>query len=287
MKTILIATDFSSSSQNASLYGLQLSKTIGANIILFHAYEVPSPASGLGITISRYSVMMETDKRLLEEAEILDPKRSIIEIACDEGVAVDAIMKIAKEKKADLIITGMKGSGRIFKKLLGSTANLLAKKTSIPLIIVPEDAKFTTPGTIVFASDELNTDKRIPEELILFAQHFNSKLYVLNVVKNKKGEAYDVEHDNQMAKKIIQVFDISFQYAVDTDIRHALNKFIEKHNADMLVMTPHKHEWIERLYKKSQTADMIFHTKIPLLVLPEIKEEVKKGKKQLAKASVD
>ena len=40
-------------------------------------------------------------------------------------------------------------------------------------------------------------------------------------------------------------------------------------DADMLVMVPHKHEWLERLFKKSETKDMIFHARIPILIIPE------------------
>ena len=62
----------------------------------------------------------------------------------------------------------------------------------------------------------------------------------------------------------------AFEYPVDADVRHALNDFIKEHHCDMLVMIPHKYEWIERLFRKSETKNMIFHTHIPLLVLPEI-----------------
>jgi nucleotide-binding universal stress UspA family protein len=278
MKTILIATDFSAASLNASIYGLQLAKAVGANIILFNAYKIPSPASGIGVKVSRYDVMMQTNKHLLEEAKKLDPKGAILDIICDEGSANQAIINIANEKKADLIITGMKGSGRSFKKLLGSTATALAKNTTVPLMIVPEDAKFTNPGIIVFASDAFLSDSQLPQELISFARMFNSKLYVVKVIKNKNEEWFEVAKNNQMPKRIIEILDTSFQYPVDTDIRHALNDFIEKHKADLLVMTPHKHEWVERLFAKSQTTDMIFHTKIPLLVLPEAKTKFKNQK---------
>jgi len=77
----------------------------------------------------------------------------------------------------------------------------------------------------------------------------------------------------QELRNVVKISDTTFQYPVDTDIRSALNGFIEKHNADMLVMMPHKHEWLERLFRKSETKDMIFHTHIPLLVLPGIDSE--------------
>src|SRR6476619_2434958 len=131
MTTILIATDFSNASRNAALYGVELAKALDAKIILFNAYEIPQPAPGLGVSVSRYDIMMQTDTRLLKESDFLDPKRELIEIMCDEGVAKDAIINTAKEKNADYIIAGMKGSGKTLKKIFGSTATSLIKKSDI------------------------------------------------------------------------------------------------------------------------------------------------------------
>jgi hypothetical protein len=67
----------------------------------------------------------------------------------------------------------------------------------------------------------------------------------------------------------LKKLDASFQFPVDTDIRHALNEFIRNHHVDILVMLPRRHEWLEHLFKKSGTKDMIFHTHVPILVIPE------------------
>jgi nucleotide-binding universal stress UspA family protein len=274
MKTILIATDFSKASRNASLYGIRLAQNIGAKIILFNAYAVPFPPSGLGVTVSRYTVMMETDKLLLEEAEILDPKATMIEILCDEGVPEDAIINIAKEKNVDLIISGMKGSGKTLKKLFGSTATALAQHSPIPLIIVPEKAEYFKPGIMVFATDKINSEKEIPDYLISIVRLFGSKLYVVQVIKNEKERLTKI--NSEAPKKIVQIMRSSFEYVVDDDISRALNKIIIKRKADMLIMMPHEHNWMERLISKSQTEKMIFHTSIPLLILPEVKTKRQK-----------
>lgn len=271
MKTILIATDFSKASGNASLYGLQLAKAIDANVILFNAYKIPHPPPALNVSISRYDIMKQTEQRLEDEAnKIVYIKMPPMKIICDEGPAENAIINLANEKKADFIVVGMKGSGKNFKKIFGSTASSLAKSTNIPVIIVPEDARYTKPAIMVFASDKnIESVKDIPQHLVAVTQLFKSKLYVVKVIKNKNEEWFEVSDTPQELKKVVQISDTSFEYPVDTDISHALNEFIKKHNANMLIMTPHKHEWLERLFRKSETKDMIFHTHVPLLVLPE------------------
>jgi len=262
MKTILIATDFSPASRNASVYGVEFAKAIKAKIILFNAFTVPNPPPSINVSVSRYDIMMQTDKLLLDEANLLDPGRKLIEILCDDGSPTDAIINIANEKKVDFIIVGMKGAGKSLKKIFGSTATALAKNTSIPLIIVPEKAKFKKLDIMVFANDAAVLDKGIPKFITEITQVFKSKLYVVRIIKDKKVFKINTPHLLQQADAVT-----TFEYSVDADISYALNTFIEMNKADMLVMIPHKHLWLKRLFTKSETKDMIFHTHVPLLVL--------------------
>ncbi len=263
MKTVLIATDFSQTSRNASLYGMAFAKAIGAKIYLFNSYKIPTPAPGLVTTISRYDIMMQTDKRLLEEADAIDAGRKEIEIICDEGTSAGAIVKLAKEKSVDFIIVGMKGSGKNIKKIFGSTATALAGNCSVPVIIVPEDAKYYTPKIIVYASDSIVTDSAIPDAVEKIRGFFNSRVFVVKVVKDLPFKFAD-------EKAIVEDLpNASFELITDDNVNHGLHDFIIQHSADMLVMIPHKHDLVERLSKKSETKDMIFHTKIPLVILPE------------------
>lgn len=86
--------------------------------------------------------MLQSDKRLLEEADFLDPKHELMEVVCDEEISYKSIMDVANEKKVDCIVVGRKGDGDTIKDLLGSTATALTKNSNIPVIVVPEEAKF-------------------------------------------------------------------------------------------------------------------------------------------------
>ncbi len=270
MKTILIATDFSEASRNASVYGIALAQSLNAKVILFSAYQVPSPMPSLNLSVSSYGIMKDVEQKLEDEANLIMQDTTIpIEQISENDSAENSINNIAKEKNADFIIMGMKGSGKNFKKIFGSTTTALATSSNVPLIVVPADAKFSPPKIIVLATDfDMVSDIASLDVLIKLIRIFKSKLYVVKVVKNKNEERFEVADTSQELRKIIEISDASFEYPVGTDISHALNEFIKKHNADMLVMMPHKHEWVELLFAKSETKDMIFHTHVPLLVLP-------------------
>ena len=267
MKTILVATDFSPASSSALLYGVQFAEALNAKVILFHAYSIPPSIPALSISISKYGVMLETKQQLDDYAKlILKEKASYIETVCEVGNPKEAIISMAKEKKADLIITGMKGEGKNFKKVFGSTATSLTSGTNVPVLIIPEEATFTMADIIVFASEgggnPLSEDM---EKFKVIKEAFHATVFVVNVIKKDDSEHLKFSQNAEEEKYL----DISFEYPVDADISHGLDAFIKKHDVQMLVMMPHKHDWAERLFKRSETQDMIFHTHIPLLILPD------------------
>ena len=202
MKTILIATDFSDASRNASLYGIQLAKALNAKVTLFSAYKVPPPIPGLNMSRARYAIMMQANKRLLQEAYFLDPEKAVIEIMCNEGLAEDEIINIANEKKVDFIIIGMKGNSKNFKKIYGSVATSLSKNSKIPVIIVPEDAGSKNPELVEFANNNNRYSKNGSDQFIAIKQPFNSKLPVVKLIKNRYEEWFEVSDTQQKLGKV-------------------------------------------------------------------------------------
>ena len=249
------------------MYGVELSEAIKAKVILFHAYTPPSSIPALSISISKYGVMMETKQQLEDHAKlILKEKASAIETVCEVGEPKEAIVSMAKEKHADLIIIGMKGVGKNLKKIFGSTATSLTTGSLIPVLIIPEKACFTSPDVIAFASDGENSLGEDLDKFKDFKSAFNAKVYVVHVVDKDNTQHLKFTENTEEENSP----DIFFEFPVNADISHGLDDFIKKHDVKMLVMLPHKHDWAERLFIMSETKDMIFHTHIPLLILPDL-----------------
>ena len=269
MKTILIATDFSPASRNALLYGSALAEAVDAKIILFHAYSLPASFPALGVSISKYGVMKDAEQQVADEAALVLQDTSAIEIVCEEGDAANAIRNMATEKQADLIITGMQGSGKNLKRVFGSTAAALALDTQVPVLVIPDEVKFSPFDVIAYAIDanfKGNPDAIL--ELQTFKKIFNSELYLVTVVKNQDEEQLIVSEMQE--NKTSRSEHTSFQYPVDADISHGLTDFIASHHVNLLAMMPHRHHWATRIFKSSETKNMIFQIDIPLLVLPEL-----------------
>jgi hypothetical protein len=179
----------------------------------------------------------------------------------------------AKDKKADIIIIGMKGTGKNFRKIFGSTVTALARITTVPLIVVPQEAKYSDPSTIVLANEtdlEEHTDKHALDTLLEIGERFHSKLYMVRVAKNKYHKDFEVRNRPLRLNKMVGSLDPQYQYLHGTNTPKVLNEFISEHNINILALLPHKHSLIERFFI---TRSMAFETHILLLIIPDLQKE--------------
>lgn len=282
MKTIFVATDFSPAAHNACMHGAELARAFNARMILFSAYQqVP-----VAVTETPAIITSEDMQKLVREQlemEVHEIKRSApvtIETVCNEGFATDSILQAAKEHKADLIITGMKGSGKGIRKVLGSTVTALMRKTTIPLMVVPEEAPYKRLDTIALANEsdaEPDTDPHLLDSLREIGERFQSKLYLVRIAKNKFREMYEVFNRPFRLTRMVRTLDPVYESMEGKDIPQALNAFIDFYHINMLAMLPHKHSLLERLFTRSATNSMVFEIHIPLLILPDLHVKKRSG----------
>lgn len=271
MKTLLVATDFSNAARNALAYSAQFAKHIGANIILFHAYQ--------RVLTSADMVVMETTEEVRDKCiellqEEVDLARAGNDVELSGRVAMGNIMETilenAKRFKADYIIVGMKGSGKTVRKIFGSTATGICRQSNIPVIAVPEQAQFAPPKNIALASDiSEETDMHILDPLLVFGKTFNSQVYVVRVTSNVKNEMFVRLERGTRLKWHLQTMNPQFEFLNDNDVAHALQVFVQDHNINMLTLIGREHNFFEKLFLKSVIKEMLFQTHVPLLILPD------------------
>ncbi|MDB5246682.1 MAG: universal stress protein [Segetibacter sp.] len=270
METILIATDFSPAAHNALVYGVELAKFLHAKVALLHVCQPILSATDMGIVTTEEELMESAEELLRKEiGELNDAGKVTIEFFVEEGLPSEVIMGVADNVKAKWIIAGMKGGGRIISRILGSTAISLSRNPNIPLIVVPEDARFTPPKAIALASDIDNeTDVHIIDPLEEFGIKCNSTMYVVRVIKKGMNEVFERLLSPSRLKWHCRDLHPSFAFLNDNDVAHALNGFVKEHQVDMVAMIAHKHNFFERIFVKSDIKEMMFSTHVPLIVLP-------------------
>ena len=275
MKTILVPIDYSNTAMGAAIYASELARAISAKIILFHAYHPPLPTTGAEFGIlpdldldKENEALLETFKRdLLKRA----PGNTNIECTVKIGFAVEEIINAVEEKKPDLIVMGVSGGGMVSEFVMGSNTMGVLRKTAVPMIIVPPRAHFKKIATIVFACDyKGEISIKAISELKKFATLFHAKICVLNLEKPEEGITFEKAVNGIQIEGALNTTEHSLHFLPNrNEIASEMNDFIDSHDAELLVMIPHKHSLLHRLFNQSITKHLAFHSHVPILALHE------------------
>jgi nucleotide-binding universal stress UspA family protein len=271
MKTILAAVDFTEASHNAALYATELARAFQARLVVFNAWlPIPVPLTEALVAVVPEDPEPFIAQRLADETEELDPTGQVhIETCLLKGRASEAIKEAARRCKADLVVMGMKQDHKDVRRLFGSTVTALIGKTSVPVLVVPEETRFTAPQSIVLATDSdiaSDANSHIADALCEIGKQFRSKLFVVRIVKEVMEEGF--QKPAHLHARVCTLWP-EYVYPYGTDISKTLRQFVDKNNISMLAMIPHQHTLFEKWFVTSQTKSMVFATHVPLLVLPE------------------
>lgn len=266
---ILVPTDFSPKSVNALRYALALAQYYPADIHLLHAYHVPIT---LGVSVypmdeDLLRIAEEEAKEKLKELMAKElPALKTSQIHTRLGFAVDEIENFAQSQGIDLIVMGARGGGAQ-EAIWGSTATTLMQRSSLPLILVPENAAFRGFFNIAFACDGGQLAAQTLSYLKFFAAKSDAIIHCVSV-QEKVADMSKPEVVKQIEKAFPGHMH-HFCISQHSQLEEALQDFVHQHNIDLLVMTPRRHDFWTQLFKGSSTKKMAFKTDTPLFVLKE------------------
>jgi nucleotide-binding universal stress UspA family protein len=145
MKTIVAAVDFSNATSAVMEISINLAKACGADLQLFHVIAPEPGFVTYGFTQMEYPMMdtliqekknraTELMKTLLTKTKEQIPRATSV-IA--EGSPIPGLLDHVKRSGADFVVVGSHGHGMIGALLLGSVAEGMVRKASVPTLIVP------------------------------------------------------------------------------------------------------------------------------------------------------
>lgn len=278
VKKILFPTDFSPTAQNAFKHCLILADYYQAKIEVLHvvfpeyaAMDVPvvSMATTREKVDAALPVMHSFVELGLSQTQALYTFQAIprVEEKVEIGIAVGTIVKLANEHSADLIMMGTKGSHNTLEKAFGSVSTGVIEQAKCPVMLIPEFAQWKPTHIVAYASDLSESDPYHFWKAAEMLTPFHPLLHVINI---HKGDAHDQIAIDEL-KKIFNnntpAVKISFHQEKHDSISDGLEVFVDNYGVDLLVMySPHR-SWVERWFHHSQTRDVAFTTRIPLLVI--------------------
>jgi len=278
MKNILFPTDFSPNADNALNYAVEIARKIKGNLILFHAYSVQliDPNMPAEIYLSAYQEEEKSAKENLEtlskrliESNKGDDGSSLfnIDTIVSQGLVVDEVLALSDEFKIDMIIMGTHGASGITEFILGSNTASVIEKASIPVLAIPRNIDYGNINNIVYAYDDIMSGLPKFNRLLDFAKIYDSEITLLHIIESGKDTTELNKKEFEKIKGAVNYGKIRLELVKEENILEGINDYVNSNNVDILAMTIKKRSLFDKIFSRSLTKKMAYHTKVPLLAL--------------------
>ncbi|HXU27994.1 MAG TPA: universal stress protein [Bacteroidia bacterium] len=275
MKTILVPTDFSKNAENALHYAINLAEKTHAKIILLHSFHIDYtnayvPPNIVEKEIEEAKVNSNKQLKILYN-KVSHHAKHPIECVSSQNLAVDAILNAVKDHDVDLIVMGTAGAtGMLGRQIFGTNSSRVIEKAPCPVIAVPENNLHPDIKTIVYATTYLNSDIDCLQNLVSTAKLFDANIQVVHVsllTEDGEHEKKRMEKFKQIVTKSIAYEKMTFKTLLGHSIEERLERYMEERkDVDMLVMSAHYRNLMDKLFGKSITKVMALYLKTPLMI---------------------
>ncbi len=147
ISSILIPTDFSPASWNATQVGLELSRlNVSTKLSLLHVYPVSSKYIDRTEEDTNEEILALMKSRMNELSHsLIEKSEELINNIVLSGNVDEVMLQFIKENEFDLVIVGINSNGQ--NNELGSHTIRVIKESGVPVMIVPNksaDGAFTS-----------------------------------------------------------------------------------------------------------------------------------------------
>ncbi|MCO6497110.1 MAG: universal stress protein [Chitinophagaceae bacterium] len=279
MRRILVPTDFSNNAFKALAYAAELSRANGGMIYLLHVIE-PSlnMATMKTDSLSKRILKERSDKLLLtlESAAKVYPKVKILPFV-EGGKVAGSIMRFAAAKRITAIVMGTKGAGGLKKFLLGTVASAVAGKANVPVLTIPASYEIRKPEVVLFATNRFEKSKRLLNKAMSIPQLFKTDVHVVIFKEKRRDKIADYIYNDEQLKRYLQFLKelypkLKFKGIIleGEDFEREIEEYADETGCDLMTMVPYPKSFFEKVFQRSETKKMIFHSTKPVMAIPAI-----------------
>lgn len=279
MKTIIACTDFSPNAQNALHYAAGLAQSLHADLVLFHHFSYPVPATDMPAvfpTIFADELSKDIDHKMEEIKTTLEAQYKVpIRCVTRSWTLSGDLQEVFEEEKAGLVVLGMKGRSAIVNALFGSTTTTEIRRGKLPLLLVPGDVKYRPLQKMLFACDDFHasqTDTLAPMRELAKALGTHIEVFTMFDLARTPELVPDETGLPPMRQNIDAALKgIPHSYSVENEatVKEGILDEAQRIEADMVAMIPHHRSYLAALLNQSETQRVAAAIHLPVLVLPE------------------
>jgi nucleotide-binding universal stress UspA family protein len=275
LRSVIYATDFSPRSMNAGLYAVRMAIYFSAKLLVTHAFTLAQAAMEVEVGDRRLSQQRRDLTHLLsKEAARLGADSIDVIPHLLEGNPEDVIPDLADRYGPSMIVLGTHGGGRLERGIIGSVAEKILRSTRWPALTVgplvqPASARSFPFRRILFATDFTAAAANAAIYVVTFAEVFEAKIDVLNVIQDDV-----IEHSDQLFNALDALVPQSAREFCDprtfVAVGNAHDKILEhigKQSTDLLVLGIRKTSHLSMETRTSAAFRIIVDAACPVMTI--------------------
>jgi nucleotide-binding universal stress UspA family protein len=263
MKTIVVATDFSASAENAMLYAGQLAHTIDASILLLHVYQLPIGMNDMPVLIvSTDELRMNAEAGFARAKESLQKNYQSLTVETESrlGDVVEELRDVCKTVNPLFIVVGKHGASGVQQMLFGSTSMSVIRNITYPVIVVPDRSQKRKLLNAALAVDA-SVENICVQKIKSLIGELRTTLHIIHV-KQQKSESLQIS-------KIVSELNSQYTTVYSHEFVEGIESYIRENNIDMLIILPRKHNVVERLFFRTHTKELLKKISTPVMCICE------------------
>lgn len=273
MKTILVPTDLSPSTDIALSVAVDIARHQEASIVLLHTVVYPLPAP-----LYADSMLVSPDFMVADYQDVENEASIALQKLADKAAYSDVsilptlitngqgLVPNVTEQSADLIVMSSAGAWGLEEWLLGSNAETIVRYAHCPVLIVKEPVVSFQPQTIVCGVDvdgRLMTSQHYPFSMGETGLH--QFVYVMTPTDNRDADSVREWVNDFAAARGVAKFEVTIHHA--GTVPDGLIDYADAVNADLIVLYTHGYKGLRHLLSGSVAEDVLNHTTRPVLIM--------------------
>ncbi len=275
IRNIVVPTDFSETAKNAYRYALELAGFLGASVRLVHVYQPETDRSGATLldgVSEELHLKQELLQSLSQSAGISVAGRRIQNTAAVEpevinGFVTDELCNLSRRSNTDLLVMGTTGQAKGLEKWLGSISTEVARKAHCPVVLVPRNSAFSPVKNLLYACDYQPNEGLMLDKVIGLASLFPDATVHLVHICTSRAQASAELSGTYIESTLEKVgVKLTMSKVHNPDILEAIALHAQNTQSSIIAMGTHHRSFLENLFHKKLTREMVFSTSLPLAI---------------------
>ena len=266
MKKILVPCDFSNPSIEAYKFAIDIASQSEGKVILLNVVELPKMHNTMtpvmDYEMSFFNELKKTAEKHFEKIRKHAVDKNVKTTTLVElGSIQHSILRIAEEKKVDLIVMGTHGASGVRELFIGSHADKIVRNSPVPVIAIHKSTKFKMIKHIVFPTHLLLNEKKLVKQVKKLQEFFSAKLHLLvvNTPGNMKRTT-DEELGISEYAEYYKLENFTINTRNDFTVESGITEFAHEIKADMIAMGTHGRKGLAHFFLQSIAEDVVNHS---------------------------